>query len=72
MSVHTRSTAARLGVTDMIHVVPNERTGRAVDQMLHDRFFVDKPLVVHPRISDLPVSKRFVTSHIFAQPPFST
>ena len=50
MSIQTGMTAARLGATDIISVVP--RGGRAGG--FYTRYYVNKPLVVPLPISDLP------------------
>lgn len=50
MSIQTGKTAARLGASDIIDVVPKEgRTGT-----FYNRFYVNKPLVLPLPISDLP------------------
>ena len=53
MSIQTGKTAARLGATDIIDVVPDEQ-GRAGIQIFYDNMYVNKPLIVPLPISDLP------------------
>jgi arylsulfatase A len=53
MSIQTGKTAARLGATDIIDVVPDEH-GVAGIQQFYDAFYVNKPLLVPLPIADLP------------------
>lgn len=53
MSIQTGKTAARLGATDIIDVVPNVQ-GRAAMPRFYTNFYVNKPLLVPLPISDLP------------------
>ncbi len=74
MSIQTGKTALRLGATDIVDVVP-DATGKAVYQSFYDRFYVNKPLLVHLPIRDLPdedttiaellkqQNQRYVTAH---------
>ena len=50
MSIQTGKTAARLGATDIINVVP--RNGRS--HIFYNRFYVNKPLLLPLPIADLP------------------
>lgn len=50
MSIQTGKTAARLGATDILDVVP--RNGRA--GFFYNSYYLNKPLKVHLPISDLP------------------
>ncbi len=52
MSIQTGKTAARLGATDIIDVVPDEN-GRAGIQVFYDNMYVNKPLIVPLPVSDL-------------------
>lgn len=52
MSIQTGKTAARLGATDIIDVVPDEQ-GRAGIQIFYDNMYVNKPLIVPLPVSDL-------------------
>ena len=52
MSIQTGKTAARLGATDIIDVVPDE-TGRAAFQFFYDDFYRNKPMHVPLPVSDL-------------------
>ena len=54
MSIQTGKTSTRLGASDIIDVVPDKETGRAVYQFFYDQNYVNKPLLVHLPISDLP------------------
>ena len=66
MSIQTGKTAARLGATDIIDVVPDEE-GRAGIQFFHDAMYVNKPMNVPRPISDLPDEEvtiaEFLKSH---------
>ena len=53
MSIQTGKTAARLGATDIIDVVPDEE-GRAGIQFFHDAMYVNKPMKVPLPIRELP------------------
>ena len=53
MSIQTGKTAARLGATDIIDVVPDAE-GRAGIQFFHDAMYVNKPMHVPLPIGDLP------------------
>jgi hypothetical protein len=53
MSIQTGKTAARLGATDIIDVVPDEN-GVAGIQVFYDNFYVNKPMLVPLPIADLP------------------
>ena len=53
MSIQTGKTAARLGATDIIDVVPDEE-GRAGIQFFHDAMYVNKPMNVPLPIRELP------------------
>ena len=52
MSIQTGKTAARLGASDIIDVVP--RAGDNFGRGFYNNFYVNKPLNVHLPISDLP------------------
>ena len=53
MSIQTGKTAARLGATDIIDVVPDEN-GRANIQVFHDTMYHNKPMIVPLPVSDIP------------------
>ena len=53
MSIQTGKTAARLGATDIIDVVPDEN-GRAGIQIFYDNMYLNKPMIVPLPVSDLP------------------
>ena len=53
MSIQTGKTAARLGATDIIDVVPDAE-GRAAIPLFYANFYVNKPLLVPLPISDIP------------------
>ena len=57
MSIQTGKTAARLGATDIIDVVPDEN-GRANIQVFHDTMYHNKPMIVPLPISDIPGGAR--------------
>ncbi len=52
MSIQTGKTAARLGATDIIDVVPDEN-GRANIQVFHDTMYHNKPMLVPLPVSDI-------------------
>jgi len=52
MSIQTGKTAARLGATDIIDVVPDEN-GRAGLQAFYDDMYVNKPMIVPLPVSDI-------------------
>ena len=52
MSIQTGKTAARLGASDIIDVVP--KRGDGFGRLFYNNFYVNKPLKVHLPISDLP------------------
>ena len=53
MSIQTGKTAARLGASDIIDVVPDAE-GRAAIPLFYANFYVNKPLLVPLPISDIP------------------
>ena len=53
MSIQTGKTAARLGATDIIDVVPDEN-GVANIQVFHDTMYHNKPMIVPLPVSDIP------------------
>jgi arylsulfatase A-like enzyme len=64
MSLQTGRSPARLGATDIVDVVPGTPT---FSSLFHDTAYVDKPLVMHLPISDLPDGEvtlaEFVKAH---------
>ena len=64
MAIQTGKSPARLGSTDILDVVPGTPSFMKV---FHDRFYVNKPLIVHFPITDIPDEEvtiaEFVKSH---------
>ena len=68
MSIQTGKTAARLGATDIIDVVPDEE-GRAGIQFFYDAMYVNKPMNVPLPISDLPEEEVTIAEFLKAHDP---
>ena len=68
MSIQTGKTAARLGATDIIDVVPDE-TGRAGIQFFYDAMYVNKPMHVPLPISDLAEEEVTIAEFLKAHDP---
>ena len=68
MSIQTGKTAARLGATDIIDVVPDEE-GRAGIQFFYDAMYVNKPMNVPLPISDLADEEVTIAEFLKAHDP---
>ena len=68
MSIQTGKTAARLGATDIVDVVP-DADGVAGIQFFHDAMYVNKPMVVPLPISDLPDDEVTIAEFLKAHDP---
>jgi arylsulfatase A-like enzyme len=68
MSIQTGKTAARLGATDIIDVVPNEN-GVAGIQAFYDDFYVNKPLIVPLPVANLPDDETTIAEFLKAHDP---
>ena len=68
MSIQTGKTAARLGATDIIDVVPDEE-GRAGIQFFYDAMYVNKPMNVPLPISDLAEEEVTIAEFLKAHDP---
>ena len=68
MSIQTGKTAARLGATDIIDVVPDEE-GRAGIQFFHDAMYHNKPMNVPLPISDLAEDEVTIAEFLKAHDP---
>lgn len=67
MSIQTGKTAARLGASDIIDVVPDG--GDGFGSLFYNNFYVNKPLNVHLPISDLPDEELTIAELLKQQHP---
>ena len=68
MAIQTGKTAARLGATDIIDVVPDEN-GKALIQPFHDLMYFNKPLLVPFPIDDLPEAELTIAEYLKRHEP---
>ena len=68
MSIQTGKTAARLGATDIIDVVPDEN-GVAGIQAFYDDFYVNKPLLVPLPVANLPEAETTIAEFLKGHDP---
>ena len=68
MAIQTGKTAARLGATDIIDVVPDEN-GKALIQPFHDMMYLNKPLLVPFPIDDLPEAELTIAEYLKRHEP---
>ena len=68
MSIQTGKTAARLGATDIIDVVPNVQ-GRPAMPGFYANFYVNKPLLVPLPISDIPDEEVTIAEYLKQHDP---